>query len=101
MQLEALILEYADVFAVDQSDFGTTDRITHDIETGDQRPIRQPPRHVPFVLWDQANKIVQDMLNRGVIEPSKSPWASPIVLVEKKDRTLRFCIDYRCLNAAT
>ena len=100
-QLEALVQEYADVFAVDPSDLGTTDRITHGIETGDQRPIRQPPRRIPFALRDQVNKMVQDMLDRGIIEPSKSPWASPIVLVEKKDGTLRFCVDYRRLNAAT
>ena len=100
-QLEALVQEYTDVFTIDPSDLCTTDRITHGIETGDQRPIRQPPRRVPFALRDQVNKMVQDMLDRGIIEPSKSPWASPIVLVEKKDGTLRFCVDYRRLNAAT
>ena len=97
-KLEELILEYADVFAVDPSDLSTTDRIAHSIETGNQRPIRQPPRRVPFALRDQVNKMVQDMLNRGIIEPSKSPWVIPVVLVEKKDGTLRY---HRRLNAAT
>ena len=73
-QLEALVQEYTDVFAVDPSDLGTTDKITHGIETGDQRP---PPRRVPFALRDQVNKMVQDMLDRGIIEPSKSPWRVP------------------------
>ena len=41
------------------------------------------------------------MQNGNVIQPSNSPWASPIVLVQKKDGTLRFCIDYRNLNAVT
>ena len=41
------------------------------------------------------------MQRQGVIQPSCSPWASPVVLVPKKDECLHFCVNYRCLNAVT
>ena len=46
-------------------------------------------------------QLINEMLKQRVIVPSSSPWASPIVLVEKKDRCLHFCVDYRKLNAIT
>ena len=49
----------------------------------------------------EVEKHVKEMLENKVIEPSKSPWASRVVLVKKKDGSSRFCIDYRRLNAIT
>ena len=53
---------------------------------------------MPFALRRKVDELVQEMLDQEVIEPSGSPWASPIVLVQKKDGGVRFCVDYRRLN---
>lgn len=100
-QLRTLLETYADVFALDPSELGTSSIIRHSIKTGEHSPIRQPLRRMPFTLRPQVDKLVQEMLAQGVIQPSSSPWASPVVLVRKKDSTMRFCVDYRCLNRVT
>ena len=73
----------------------------HDIDTGDHRPIKQAPRHIPLNKRAVAEQEVQLMLENGIIEPSISTWSSQIVLVEKKDHSMRFCVDYRALNEVT
>ena len=100
-QLKDLICSYSDVFALDASELGTTDIVQHTIDTGDHSPIKQPLRRTPFALRAKMDELVREMLSQGVIEQSKSPWASPVVLVSKKDGGLRFCIDYRQLNRVT
>ena len=100
-QLRSLVMEYADQFALNPFELGQTRVVEHTIDTGDQPPIRQPPRRVPHALWEKVTDMVQQMLDQGVIVPSQSPWSSPVVLVQKKDGSLRFCIDYRRLNAST
>lgn len=96
-QLKDVVTQHADVFALDSSELGTT----HSIDTGDHYPIRQPLRRTPFALRSKVDEMVQEMLEQGVVVPSRSPWASPVVLVRKKDGGVRFCIDYRKLNQAT
>ena len=61
----------------------------------------KPAHCIPFTLRQTVDEFVEDMLQRRVIWPSSSSWASPVVLVNKKDGTTRFCIDYRQLNAST
>jgi len=100
-QLHKLLLQFHDVFATDQHDLGHTTAIQHQIDTGNSSPIRQHARRMPPVHRQEAKQLLQDMLNNGIIQPSSSPWASPVVLVKKKDGTLRFCIDYRKVNAVT
>jgi hypothetical protein len=97
-ELEGLIAAYEDVFATQSGDYGRTNRVYHRIDTGEARPIRQPPRRLPLAKRTDATEMLEDMRRRGVIEESDSPWSSPVVLVWKKNGELRFYVDYRKLN---
>ena len=90
----ALLSHYADVMAVNSDDLGHTNFLTHRIETNEARPIRQQARRVPLPHRGKVQELLRDMLHKEVISPSTSPWASPIVLVRKKDGSTRFCVDY-------
>ena len=75
--------------------------VEHCIDTGDAKPISQPPRRVPFAFADVEKRKIGKMLNAGLVRPSTSPWASPVCLVRKPDGSPRVCIDYKKLNAVT
>ena len=95
-----LMVEFRDVFATKDEPLGQTDVVQHHIKTeGD--PIKCGYRRIPTGLKEEAVKEEERMKSLGVIEPSESPWAAPVVLVRKKDGTLRYCIDYRRLNTVT
>lgn len=96
-----LLMRYQSAFAKDNLDLGQTDIVEHTIETGDAAPIKQRARRTPLAFKGEEEKEVKKMLEKGVIRESTSPWASPVVLVKKRDSTTRFCIDYRKLNAVT
>ena len=96
-----LLLSYADIMAYSISDLGRTDKLQHHIPTGSATPIRQPVRRVPPPRRNEVRKLLKDMLDKEVIEPSTSAWASSIVLVQKKDGSTRFCVDYRKVNDVT
>ena len=100
-QVRKLLVEYADVFSRGSEDLGRTDLVKHHIRTGDTIPIKQPPGRMPLTLREEAKKAVEEMVQQKVIEPAEGPWSSPVVLVRKKDGGIRFCVDYRRLNAVT
>ena len=89
---------YEDVFVLSGEDLCCTILAEHRIDTGDHAPIKQYPRRTPFVQRAKIASLISDMEKKGVISPSVSPWASPVVLVPKKDGSTRFCVDFRRLN---
>ncbi|KAK3105091.1 hypothetical protein FSP39_017124 [Pinctada imbricata] len=99
--LKSLLIKYQDIFSKSSQDIGQTNAVQHRINTGTAPPIRQPPRRLPFGKREIEKEEIQKMLEKGVIEPSSSPWSSCIVLVNKRDGTTRFCVDYRKLNDVT
>ena len=70
-----------DVFALDDIELGCISLVQHKIDTGDHPPVKQHFRRVPFVHREKISQMIDDMLEKGIIQPSCSPWASPIVLV--------------------
>ena len=99
--LTDLLIEYQDVFSTSASPVGRTSMGQHKIDTREAQPTKQAPRRPPLHLKEKAEEEVEKMLAKGIIEPSSSPWSSPVVLVKKKDGTVRFCVDYRKLNGVT
>ena len=100
-KLANLLDEFSDIFSAGPEDFGRTGIVKHQIDTGNHPPIKQAPRRVPMHQQETLRKHVEDMLQHGVMQPSTSPWAAPVVLVKKKDGTTRFCVYCRKLNDVT
>ena len=99
--LFSLLLQFSDIFAASQDLSGRTAKLKHNIDTGTAHPIRQSVRRLPPAKKQEVTKLLDDMMQKDIIQPSSSPWTSPIVLVQKKDGSTRFCMDYRKLNAVT
>ena len=89
----SLLLEFIDCFYFPGDQLGRTSKIRHCINTGNHPPIRQNTRRLPPSQRQDFKSSLNDMLLQGVVQPSVSPWASPIVLVKKKDSTVRFCVE--------
>ena len=98
--LKLLLQDYDDVFMKEGEILEGTSLVEHQIELKEDKPLKQPYRN-PLAYRQIITDEVNDMLKKGIIRPSTSPWASPVVIVRKKDGTIRFCVDYRGLNAVT
>ena len=80
-----LLHRHKDIFSLSEQDLGRTKMITHHIDTGNARPIKQQPRRASPAKHVEIDRQVEDLLQRDIIKKSNSPWSSPVVLVTKKD----------------
>lgn len=99
--LRQLLQRHRSCVALSPNELGCTSLVKHSIDTGDSRPIHQSQRRFAPSERSVIQTHVKDMIQQGVVVPSSSPWASPVVLVRKKDGTIRFCVDYRKINSLT
>ncbi|CAM4850710.1 unnamed protein product, partial [Rotaria magnacalcarata] len=98
-QLSDIFRLFPNVFSTNP---GRTNKIQHHINI---QPGNKPRNSAPYRYSPARHQVIgsnlKEMLQEGIITPSKSPWASPVILAPKKDGSMRFCIDYRKLNAIT
>lgn len=94
------LFEFCEIFS-ENIVVGSYDMISYRIKLNNFHPIKQTPRRIPLHLQKEVDEILEEMKAQGVIEESNSPWVSPAVLVKKKEGTIRFCVDFRKLNAET
>lgn len=99
--LKDLVEKNVGAFSQHPLDYGHTKTVQHEIPLVDSRPFRLPYRKIPPSQWQDVRKLLIEMETAGVIRASKSPYASPVVVVTKKDGSLRLCIDYRKLNSCS
>ena len=93
-----LLTNYQDVFSKNEEDIGLTRLTEHCIDTQGAKPIKQPFRRTPLAFVNEEKAVIDKLKEQDVIRDSNSPWASPILLIHKKDNSVRPVVDYRALN---
>ena len=89
------------IFATNPKGPGVTSAVKHYIDTGSHAPIKSKPHRASPAEIDIIHKETMEMLKNKIIRHSSSPWASPVTLAPKPDGSVRFCVDFRKLNAIT
>ena len=96
-----LIYNNQSILSLGDEDLGLCDRLKHTIPTTTDKPVYLPHRTIPVQLQAEVRKCLDTWLRQGIIRPSRSPYASQVVIVCKKPGEIRLCIDFRALNAIT
>ena len=94
-----LIYENQEVFSLHDGDLGYCDKLKHSIPTTTNKPVYLPHRQIPIQLQSEVRKCLDAWLKAGIIRPSKSPYASQVVIICKKMGEICLCVDFRKLNA--
>ncbi len=97
-KLERLLLDWPTVCSKEIRHYSI---VKHRIITTDELPVRKRAYRLSIDKQQFVEDEIQELLNKKIIQPSVSPWALPVVVVPKKDRSCRLCVDYRGLNAKT
>ncbi|XP_043094871.1 uncharacterized protein LOC122345103, partial [Puntigrus tetrazona] len=100
-RISALLNSMPEVFALNDMDYGHSDKVKHRIKLRDETPFKQRARPIHPQDISAVRKHLEELLAAGIIRESESPFASPIVVVRKKDYSVRLCIDFRKLNSQT
>ena len=100
-QLSQFLKRWQEVFSTGISDLGNCDLVQHEIKLTDDEPFKDPYRRIPPALFQEVKEHLTEMIETNVIRPSKSPYSSNVVIVRKKDGSIRFCVDFRKLNSRT
>ena len=94
-----VIYSPTEVFSLFDGDLGFCDVLKHSIPTTTDKPVYLPHRQIPVQLQSEVRKCLDNWLKQGIIRPSKSPYASQVVIIRKKTGEIRLCVDFRKLNA--
>ena len=100
-ELSKLINEFSDVLVNSIDEVSISFANPHTIQLSDEKPIKLRPYRISLEKSLALKEEIIKLLKHGLIEPSHSPWAFPVVLVRKKNGKWRMCVDYRRLNFAT
>ena len=101
VELRSFLSKHRDVFAMNLHELGCTPLTEFRIEMSDSTPFKEKIRPCPPGMYDELKSHIAELLSAGIIEESNSPFSSNVVLVRKKDQSLRMCIDYRKINSRT
>lgn len=100
-KVKAMLMQEWDAFSKGDDDVGCAPDLEMEINLKDNEPVRGAYISIPKPLQREVKDYIVDLINRGWVKKSRSPYSSPVVCVRKKDGTLRLCIDYRKLNKKT